>query len=327
MESTSEVRWGIVGAGNVCEHKGGPPLYQLEGCRLVGVTRRDPAKGQDYARRHGPSRYFESLDALLAEPALDAVYVATPPTCHAEHTAAAARAGRHVLCEKPMAMNAAECRAMVDVCAESRVVLAVAYYRRCYPSILRARELVTQGAIGPLERVRLNDEFPASHRLDLVHFFCGDILSVRARVERLAPGSHAEEGPVLYAETTSGAEAVTNIGWHETGAPETVELEGRDGRVVVDDLKGGSLSWTHAGEEHRETFAPLPATHWGIVANFRGHLLHGAPLACDGEEGRKSSVVLDVVSTLDADDRPVAVDYDNPPDPNQARGSMFGLLA
>jgi len=321
------VDWGIIGAGDVCERKGGPPLYQVAGCRLVGVTRRNRERGEDYARRHGPCRYFASVEALLDETAIGAVYVATPPERHAEHTEASARAGRHVLCEKPMAMDAGECRRMVDVCAAEGVVLGVAYYRRCYPSILRAKALLDDGAVGRLERMWLNDEFPASHRLDLVHLFCGDVLSVAARTEALPPGSHAAEGPVLHADTASGAQAVMNVGWQETGAPEQVALEGSEGRIAVDDIKGGSLVWTRDGEERREACAPLPWTHWGLVENFCDHLLDGAPLACDGEAGRKSTVVLDVVSLLVPDGPALAVDYEAPPRPDHSRGTGLGLLA
>lgn len=310
----STLGWGIIGAGNVCEHKGGPPLYRVAGSRLVGVTRRNADRGRDFARRHGPCRYYPLLTELLAQPSIHAIYVASPPALHCEHTLAAARAGKHVLVEKPMASNAAECETMIAVCRQHNVTLAVAYYRRCYPTIMRLKQLLADGAVGRPQMIRLNSEFPLSHRLDLVHFFFGDIAQVRV--------CRRETGFELRAVTVTGVEAILSVGWKETGRPEQVEVTGHGGRVVVDDLKGGSLTVNG----RREVFPPLPATHWGLVENFVRHLAGQAPLACDGVEGRKSTVILDIVSTLTGEQTQVTVDYGNPPPYDPVQAARLGLL-
>lgn len=320
------LRWGSIGCGDVCERKAGPPLYQVDGCTLIGVTRRDTAKGRDFAARHSACRYFETTAELLACRDVDAVYVATPHELHAENTIAAARAGKHVLCEKPMASNAQQCADMIEACRAAGVVLGVAYYRRCYPSMLRARELVQAGAIGALREVRLNDQFPPSHRVDLVHYFAGDVATVVYREEALLPGSHAEQGPVLYAATHSGAVGIMNIGWKEQGRPETVTLVGADGRIEVDDLKGGSLILRRGSLSEREVFDPLPYTHWGLIENFRDHLDGTAALACSGAEGRKSTVVLDYISALPEPEHEMRIAYDAPPPADADAASGLGLL-
>jgi predicted dehydrogenase len=303
------VSWGIIGCGKVCEKKSGPALAGVTGSRLAAVMRRTRDLAEDFARRHDVSRFYDTIDGLLGDPQINAVYVATPNNTHLEPVLAAARAGKHVLCEKPMARSAAACREMIDACAERGVILAVAYYRRCYPTVLRAKELIDAGAIGEVREVRINDEFPLSHRLDLVHFFCGDVAAVSARVEKLPPGSHADEGPVLHARTHSGAEGIMNIGWAEKLAPETVEIRGQAGEILVSDIKKGRLSVLRDGEQTNEDLGPLPATHWGLVENFVRHYNGFSPLACDGVEGRKSTVILDIVNDLPHDGREVAVDY------------------
>lgn len=316
------IHWLLTGAGQVCERKSGPPLYELPDHRLVAVYRRDRAAGEDFARRHGPCRYVDTLDDLLAIEEADAVYVATPHAVHAEQTLAAAAAGKHVLVEKPMAMNSSECTEMVEACRQAGVTLGVAYYRRCYPSILRAKAILDDGGIGTLTHIDINDQFPPSHRLDLMHFFGGAIAAVRSETRDLPPHSHAEKGACLLGTFVDGAGFTTNIGWHESGFPEQVRLTGTDGDIFIDDLKGGSL--THNGKP--ETFPPLPWTHWGLIENFGLHLQGKAPLACSGEEGRKSTVVLDVASTLDADGDPVPIDYEHPPDPDWMKARGFKLL-
>jgi len=185
------VRWGIIGCGDVCEKKAGPALAGVAGSKLVAVMRRDAAKAEDFARRHGVGRWYDDVDALLGDDGIDTVYVATPDAQHAEMTIRAAEAGKHVLVEKAMATNTADCDRMIDACNRAGVTLAVAYYRRGYPTILRAKQLIDQGAIGQVTEVWINDEFPLSHRLDLMHFFCGEIASVGSTHEPLAMCSAA----------------------------------------------------------------------------------------------------------------------------------------
>ncbi|MFW5698296.1 MAG: Gfo/Idh/MocA family protein [Planctomycetota bacterium] len=300
--------WGAIGCGDVCERKSGPPLYQVPGCELAGVTRRDATKGKDFARRHD-CRYFSSAAELLAAPEVEAVYIATHPDTHAEYTLQAAAVGKHVLVEKEMASDAGECTAMIDACARAGVVLGVAFYRRCYPSILRSQELLTSGAIGTIRELRINDEFPLAHRLDLAHFLCGGLSEVALRDETLPPGSHAARGPVLYARSHAGARCVMSVGWHESTMIETLVITGETGRITVADLKAGRLLREDRDGRTEEHLGGLPYTHTGLIDNFACHLRGTAPLACPGEEGRKSQVIEDVVSGLEPDGQPVAVDY------------------
>jgi predicted dehydrogenase len=303
------VHWGIIGCGDVCEKKAGPALYGVDRSELVAVMRRTSDKAEDYARRHGVAKWYDRVEELLADDEIDTIYVATPDEAHEEGTIAAARAGKDVLVEKAMATDTAACNRMIDVCDNQGVVLAVAYYRRGYPTILRAKELIDQGAIGAVKTITLNDEFPLSHRLDLVHFFAGDVEAVWAKPEPLPPGSHAEHGDVLYCRTLAGPIGITPAGWEEKLAPETVLIEGETGSVHVTDLKKGTLSVTMDNVTKEEDLGPLPATHWGIVDNFVKHVNGLAPLACDGVEGRKSTVILDIVKQLQADGKEVPVDY------------------
>lgn len=328
MEKT--IRWGLIGAGDVCERKGGPPLYELPRHTLLAVTRRNADAGRDYASRHNQADFEPDMEALLAREDIDAVYVATPPHVHAEQAIACARAGKQVLVEKPMAMHARECESMVAVCIEENVTLGVAFYRRCYPSILRSAELIRTGRIGTLTEIEINDEFPISHRLDLMHFFAGDFLEVWSEEGNLPMGSHAKRGPRLYGETVNGVNVRTNIGWQESGAPEQVRLTGTKGEVFVRDLKGGSIEIRdnhQSTDVEREVFEPLPWTHWGLVNNFGLALAGSADLACSGEEGRKSTVVLDFVSGLRPGAGPEAVDYDKPPSPDTLASKGMSLLA
>jgi predicted dehydrogenase len=149
------IRWGIIGCGDVTEVKSGPALQKARGSELVAVMRRTGDLARDYARRHGVTKWFDDADALIHDPDVDAVYVATPPSSHKEYTIRCADAGKPVYVEKPMALDFEECRAMIDACREANVPLFVAYYRRALPRFLEIRRLIDSGAIGDVRSVSI----------------------------------------------------------------------------------------------------------------------------------------------------------------------------
>src|SRR5262245_42558812 len=194
------IRWGIIGCGDVTEVKSGPGFQRADGSALVAVMRRDRARAEDYARRHGVARVFDQAADLINDDDVDAVYVATPPSTHLQLAALAAQAGKPCLVEKPMALNHTECAAMVDAFRARGVPLWVAYYRRALPRFLAVRDRLAAGAIGTLTSVHVqvtdrlasgatlsNWRFDprvagaglffdlASHCVDLLDFFAGPI--------------------------------------------------------------------------------------------------------------------------------------------------------
>lgn len=153
MERLKDVRWGIVGVGDVCEVKSAPAMKQIEGSTLVAVMRRDGEKAQGYARRHGVPKWYDDAEELISDPDVNAVYIATPPNARIEYTRKAAAAGKPVYLEKPMARNFQECKELIEICEVANVPLFVAYYRRMLPNILKLRSLLEQKVIGDVRLV------------------------------------------------------------------------------------------------------------------------------------------------------------------------------
>lgn len=149
------VRWGMIGCGDVTEVKSGPALQKAAGSALAAVMRRDRAKAEDYARRHGVPRVHDRAESLIHDPEVDAVYIATPPSSHRELALGAAAARKPCLVEKPMAMTHAECLEMAEAFDRARVPLWVAYYRRALPRFLKVRDLLATGAIGRVTSVQM----------------------------------------------------------------------------------------------------------------------------------------------------------------------------
>src|SRR2546423_8542842 len=128
-ERSDLVGWGLVGAGRHARNRVAPAIVAAPGGRLVGVVGREPSRAAEFAAHFGAQPYA-SLAELLTDPAIQAVYLVTPNDLHAPQTLEAAAAGRHVLCEKPMALSPAECRAMVQACRSAGVKLGVGFHLR-----------------------------------------------------------------------------------------------------------------------------------------------------------------------------------------------------
>src|SRR5512143_2829693 len=147
------LRWGLLGAARI-NRMIIPALRSSPDNRLLAVASRDPAKAAACAREWGIERAHGSYEALLADPESDAVSVPLPNHLHAEWTIRAARAGKHVLCEKPLALSVAEVDAMEAAARESGVVVAEAFMYRHHPQTLEVKKLVDGGAVGDVRFVR-----------------------------------------------------------------------------------------------------------------------------------------------------------------------------
>src|SRR5438034_1048986 len=137
------LNWLVIGIGDITTKRVIPAILAEPRSGLYGILTRHPAKAESYA-----AKVFRELAAALEDRAVNAVYVASPVFLHAPQTIQSLRAGRHVLCEKPMGMNYDEAKAMVAASNASGRTLGVAYYRRAYPKVNRARQLLEQGVIG-----------------------------------------------------------------------------------------------------------------------------------------------------------------------------------
>ena len=154
MENYPEIiRWGIIGCGDVTERKSGPAYQKTEGFELHAVMRRDADKAADYAKRHNVSKFYSDADALINDPEVDAVYIATPPDTHKLYALKVAEAGKPCCIEKPMAPSYDECVAICDAFDKKQLPLFVAYYRRSLPRFLQVKSWIDEGKIGEVRHV------------------------------------------------------------------------------------------------------------------------------------------------------------------------------
>ncbi|MBW6479259.1 MAG: Gfo/Idh/MocA family oxidoreductase [Bacteroidales bacterium] len=254
------IKWGIIGCGNVTEVKSGPAFNLVKNSKLVAVMRRDAAKAKDYAIRHKVSRWYDDAEKLISDPEVNAVYVATPPSSHAEYAIKAMKAGKVAYVEKPMAANYKECLEMIKVSEQTGSPLYVAYYRRMLPGFLKVRELIETRKIGkPLHfSIRFlspphSDDFKkplpwrvipeisgggyiydlGSHQLDIIDYFFGPIKEVSSLVYNRSGLYEPEDFASAGFLTENG---ITGTGLWDFAAPEYLKedkmtITGEKGKI------------------------------------------------------------------------------------------------
>ena len=312
------LRWGIVGCGDVTEIKSGPGFQKADGSALVAVMRRDRAKAEDYARRHGVPRAYDRVDDLIGDDAVDAVYVATPPSTHLAIARRAAAAGKPCLVEKPMAMNHAECVAMLDAFRAAGVPLYVAYYRRALPRFLAVRARLAAGQIGQVTSVHVqvtdvlargatlgNWRFdPAvagagllfdlgSHCFDLLDFLAGPIAEVRGFPVNTGGAYPAEDVTAAAFGFASGlvGSAIFNFNAHEK--TDRLTFAGTRGRLSTPIFADEDVLIEADGGRDVLAIRNPPHVHQPLIQSIVDELAGRGRCESTGESGARASWVLE----------------------------------
>ncbi|MCC9599615.1 Gfo/Idh/MocA family oxidoreductase [Stieleria sp. JC731] len=309
------IRWGLVGCGDIAEKRVADAIKCDPNSTLQVACRRNEEKLIQFADRYGIEHWTTDADELLARDDVDAVYIATPVDLHAPQTVSAATAGKHVLVEKPMALDSKQCQLMVDACEQAGVKLGVAYYRRFYPALARVRALLESGELGrPLSILATTgnpNRFPqddwrvvrsrggggplmdiGSHRLDLFVALFGEVVDVRAKCAR-SPDYEAEEMATLLVEFKKGTHGVLQCYFGTTDTPDRLEVIGTEGRVTIEDLNEGRLKVVTKVGEASEHFPPHENFHAPLVSDFTRAILEGVDPAVTGAEGKKTSDIIE----------------------------------
>ena len=163
-----QLNWGIIGTGGIA-HRFAKSLSESNTGRLAAVGSRTESDAQKFAVNH-PCHSHGSYDALLADPEVEAVYISTPNPMHAEWAVKAARKGKHILCEKPFAMNHAAAAAMVEAARANDVFLMEAFMYRCHPQTEKLTELIRAAKIGEIRLIRATFSIAAAYDLKSRHF-------------------------------------------------------------------------------------------------------------------------------------------------------------
>jgi predicted dehydrogenase len=334
------IRWGLVGAGAISGKRVGPALVDARDSRLVAVcdvqeqAARElaarlavvpclsPQRGDTDVRKGGAPRVATSFDEMLVNPDIDALYLATPVYLHAPHAVQALRAGKHVLVEKPMALSVSEGEEMVRLARQTGKTLATAYYRRFFPKVQRAQQLIADGALGQVVMVvsvyhtwyapapdapggwRASKQQAGggvlwdmgSHRFDLLVGMFGMPTQVWAMAETLAQRCEVEDTATVTMKLGNGAQCASTWQWSSQTWVDHLSIIGTQGKIVMEPMDSPNLTLyigKGRSQERSDEQIPLPANmHLPMIQDFVDAVLAGRDPVEVGEEGLKVNRIL-----------------------------------
>jgi predicted dehydrogenase len=250
-------KWGIVGAGIIADNRMAPAISASPTSALVAVHARRRDKAEAFAKRHGAARFYDQVEDLVRDKDVDGVYIASPNHLHAEHTILAARHGKHVLCEKPMAMSPAECEQMIEACEKNNVKLMIAFMMRFHACHQKARQLVAEGFLGQTVLAEATCPFylpditrtwrfepqlsaggvvmdVAVHLMDALHYMLDtEITGVQAEFDH-APDVYPCEGTAsLLLDFKGGGQGVVSVSFNAPYGESAFQLHGSTGSIFV----------------------------------------------------------------------------------------------
>jgi predicted dehydrogenase len=311
----------LVGAGDIAEKRVAPALVAATRSQLAAVSRRQAQLAEGFAQRFGARRWHADWRDLVHDDEIDAVYVAAPVQLHAPITIAAAEAGKHVLCEKPMALSVDECDRMIRRADASGVQLGIAYYRHLYPLVQRVKRLLADGAVGApviaqLEAFERFDPPPGHprawlldptvsgggpmfdfgcHRVEVLLNLFGDVVDVRALRANAVFDRPVEDSAIAALRFSPGPLATVMVAQAAAEPRDTLDVFGSQGSIHVPRLNGPELRVVRGSEQTVEQH-PLPDNvHLPLIQQFVDAVLDGGRPVVDGVAGRAVNRVLDAV--------------------------------
>jgi 1,5-anhydro-D-fructose reductase (1,5-anhydro-D-mannitol-forming) len=304
------LNWAVIGVGDISRRRVIPAIQAEPRSQLRALVTRDPAKAADYGV---PA--CTDLEAALADREIDAVYVATPVYLHAPQSIAALRAGKHVVCEKPVALDYPEACAMRDAARTAGRRLAIAYYRRFFPKVLHAKKLLATSVIGRpvLAEANCHGWMPdeardwltqratagggplydiASHRIDVLNFLFGKPARVAGLLSNVVHKMEVEDSATVLIDYESGVRGIVDARWNSRQYRDQFRIIGTDGELNLDPLSGPELRGPSGLIEE------LPAhsnVHYPLIENFVSAVLDGAPLVSSIDTALETSWITEQV--------------------------------
>ena len=285
------------------------------------MSRRQAQLAEGFAHRFGARRWHADWRDLVRDDDIDAVYVAAPVRLHAPVTIAAAEAGKHVLCEKPMALSVDECDRMIRSADASGVKLGIAYYRHLYPLVQRVKRLLADGAIGAPVLAQLDaferfDPPPGHprawlldpalsgggpmfdfgcHRIEVLLDLFGDVVDVRALRANTLFHRPVEDTAIATLRFSPGPIATVMVAHAAAEPRDTLDVFGSEGSIHVPRLNGPELRVVRGSEQTVERHALPDNVHLPLIQQFVDAVLEGGRPVVDGVAGRAVNRVLDAV--------------------------------
>jgi predicted dehydrogenase len=319
------IRWGMIGCGDVTEVKSGPGFSRVENSKLVAVMRRNGKLAQDYAERHNVPRWHDDADAIITDPEIDAVYIATLTDSHCAYALRCAAAGKAIYVEKPMAMNYAQCCEMIGAARANGVPLWVGFYRRALPRFVKVKELIDNNAIGAVRMVMSRHMAPANnlwasipatdgkppwrtdpsrsggglffesacHTLDFLGYLFGPIEAVRGFAANQAGQYDAEDAAVATYRFASGVHGSGAWCYTADHLYEMNEIIGEKGRLLYSTTLPVPIRLCRGDAVEEIPVADPPHVHQPLIQTIVDEMNGAGKCPSSGESAARTAWVMD----------------------------------
>jgi predicted dehydrogenase len=315
------LKWGIIGCGDIVRRRVAPALNALPGCEIAAVARRNPDAIDACLGALQADRGVADWRDLVRDKTVDAVYIATPVRRHCEQVLAALEHNKHVLCEKPLGMDAAECRRMLAASRQGPAALGVAYYRHYYPAILRLKEIIASGEIGDILVMTLTacetflpeathtrrwilDKSQAGggslmdfgcHRIEVLLHLLGHETAAGGVWGNVYADHDVEDTATAAIRFQCGATGVVSATRGGTLDRDIVCVQGTRGVVRIDNLNGGWLTVNTDAGTRQETLPCHANPHLPMIAAFCRAIEENRPPDVGAETGWRVQRIIDAV--------------------------------
>lgn len=317
------VKWALIGCGDISERRVAPALNHLAESELISVSRKQSKLAESFAQRFGAPKWFETWEEQIRDAEIDAVYVSTPVILHEKQVMFSAESGKHVLCEKPMAVDRHECQRMIDACHANGVKLGVAYYRHFYPVIHAIKRIIQSAEIGKITIAQVNSFSRFNKKLDeprgwlldrrqsgggpmidfgchrleiLIHLFGNDAEVTGVNANLFYQDRNVEDTSIAVLHFKSGTMGILTATHTAEEPQDTLMLFGTEGSIHVPNLNQGHYQVIQSKEiVGEDTLPPHSNFHQPLIDDFNHAILENRDPVVNGEAGKVITEIIDQI--------------------------------
>lgn len=324
------VGWAILGTAGIADRAIAPAIGQIDGAELVAVLSRDRARGEAFARRHGDARAYTDYGELLSDPDVDVVYVASPNALHAEQVVAAAAAGKHVFCDKPLATSVPDAHRAIEACQTAGVKLGVNFQTRHHRFVPEVKQALADRRIGdvviaevevspgrnPLQGWRTDRELAGLgsvnnlgvHAYDLLRYLLDDEVTEVTALLDVGRQEALETVALVLLRFAHGTLAYVNANQAVPDYRPDLVLYGTEGRIVGQSVTrpglDGQVRFSHGGAESSSGTSTADA-FVRSVADFQRAVVEDAEPDASGLDGLRSVQLAEAIAASAREGRTV----------------------
>lgn len=319
IDTSPQINWALVGLGDIACKRVGPALLSQAESNLYACVTRNPDGRQDKLASLKPTRVYTEFERVLSDPEVDAVYLATPVCLHASHAISALQAGKHVVVEKPMALNSRDAEKILSAAKQSEGSLAVAYYRRFWPTFERVKSMIECGELGQVVLVRLAMHSwynpvssdpkawrvdpeksgggvlsdAGSHRLDILAWWFGLPRKIVSDVGTTIHDYSAEDSATALLTFDDNVPCTVSFQWNSKTWTDEIHIVGTEAKITLHPFDGESILVTRGRETMTLTLPPPANAHLPMIDEFAKSIIQRrSPRFC-GEDGFAATQIID----------------------------------